>query len=181
MAAGDALDSQPDALEHAVALYGLEGVFGACGGIDAMASQEGRDDPLVPPDGTKTPPLQGWKTLCADTAQLCAESLEQGGERLCDLRRIAGTRLGRGEENDLEPFAGEVALTCRLTKNPLAPVATDGVPKPFSCDEGDLSAVAFVICEHRYAHEPMVGPLPTSEDLLKFPSGFDGLHTFLRR
>ena len=88
MAAGDALDSQPDALEHAVALYGLEGVFGACGGIDAMASQEGRDDPLVPPDGTKTPPLQGWMTLCADTAHLCAESLEQGGERLCDLRRI---------------------------------------------------------------------------------------------
>ena len=56
VAAGYALDAKPYAFKRAVALNCLERVFRAGGRIDAVASEKGRNDPLIPPDGTQTPP-----------------------------------------------------------------------------------------------------------------------------
>ena len=55
MTARDSLDTQPTAFGEAVLLYRLKRVLGACGRVDASGPEEGRDDPLVPPDGPECP------------------------------------------------------------------------------------------------------------------------------
>jgi len=86
-------------------------------------------------------------------------------------------RVPRGKEDDLVTLARHATLACSFAKHPLAAVPVDSVTKSLRRDEGDLTVAAFIILEHRYAHEPAIGPLPAGEDRLKFPSGFDGLHT----
>ena len=175
--AGNALDAQPNAFGRAVALNCLKRVLGAGRCIDAMASKQGRYDPLIPSDGTQTPPRERRGSLCDVIFHLSrTKLLQQTGKCLGDFRWVAVVRLPGGKKNDLLPITGQVALTSSLSQDPLASVPVNGVSKPFRRDEGDLTWAAFVILQHRYAHEPMVGPLPTGEDRLKFPSGFDGLH-----
>lgn len=83
------------------------------------------------------------------------------------------------KQDDIGPFHGETAGTRSLAQHPLAPVSKDGVSKPFRSDEGDLVQATFVavIHKHGHAHELVVVAPTTREDLLKFRSGFDGLHT----
>lgn len=71
---------------------------------------------------------------------------------------------------------GELTRTRCLAENPLAPVAVHRIPKPFSCNEGDPTRVAFVATQDGNAHKSMPVSPAVGEDLLKFSSGFDGLH-----
>lgn len=90
-------------------------------------------------------------------------------------------RLSRGEEDDSRAFYGHSAQAGCLAKDPLAPVPVDCVTQPLRCNKGDLFRAAFVIPQNCCAHEPMIDPLATGEDLLKFLFGFDGLHGFPRQ
>lgn len=52
MAAADAPDAQPEALEKTMLLKGLHRIVGTGGGKAAFRTQPGRNDPLVDPDKT---------------------------------------------------------------------------------------------------------------------------------
>ena len=85
-------------------------------------------------------------------------------------------RSARGKQDDFATLHGQAAHACRLPQNALASVTPYRIAQSLCSNEGDLTAAAFVTVKNRYAHEPVIDSLPSREDLLKFPSGFDGLH-----
>ena len=80
------------------------------------------------------------------------------------------------EQDDGVTIARHVTRAGGLSQNPLASVAIHGISQTFGRDEGNLTLVTFVARQHRYAHQRVSRSLPIGKDLLKFRSGFDGLH-----
>ena len=85
-----------------------------------------------------------------------------------------------GKHDHTGTHPGHAALPCRLAQDTLAPVAKDGVSKPLSCDEGDLSRTAFVVTQNSYAQELVATPSPARENLFELRPGLDGLHLPIR-
>lgn len=81
-----------------------------------------------------------------------------------------------GEENHTSSRKGHTTLTGRLSQDALAPVAKDGISKPLSRDEGDLSRTAFVIVQNSNAQKSARTSPSARKDLTKLRPGLDGLH-----
>lgn len=98
----------------------------------------------------------------------------QHGKR--DLRGGALVSEPGGKQDDLRALRWKLTHARGLAQDPLAPVSEYSVAQTSRCDEGDSSQAAFVAPKYRHANELMAKPSPMGEDLLKFKSGFDGLH-----
>ena len=174
MAPQDAPDAQPRSAQHAVLLYGLVGIFRAGWRVDARRREQGRDVAPVPSDRAEESPLDE-RLPCPIHCHLALPAKKRA-YRPGYVMRVSVVGVLCGKEDDLLARFGKAKLARGFPKHPLAPVAPDGIAQTSCSDEGDLWGVAFVAIENRYPNEPVVGPPTMGEDLLKFPSGFDGLH-----
>ena len=99
------------------------------------------------------------------------------------LGHLIGVRImcrRGGKHNRARSRSGHPAPSRRLSHDTLAPVAKDGISKPLSCDEGDLSRTAFVVTQNSYAQELAAMPSPAREYLFELRPGLDGLHLPVR-
>jgi hypothetical protein len=84
-----------------------------------------------------------------------------------------------GEENDVHLVQRYCDLAECLPHDPLAPVSIDRVPKTLSCDEGDLTLVAFVAGLIDQPHKMAILTTSLGEHPLELKLGFDGSHHML--
>jgi len=103
------------------------------------------------------------------------QSDDESRERHVQVAGGGGSRLGPGDEHDVQPGPRGVCAPGRLSQHALASVAHNGVAKTFARDKRDAAFRAASIGCARYecCHQRVCDPLGVAEDRVDLARGLD--------